>query len=571
MYYKYDKYTNHKTMKKYSRIFTDDTSYPASLAMLNAIGYKKKVYKQSLVGIHSVGYDGNPCNNHLDKIADMIKDDFKKKDKLFPLRYNSIGVSDGITMGTDGMRYSLTSRELIAFSIETICNAHYYDGNISVVGCDKNMPGAMIGALRINRPSILVYGGSIMPGCHKGKSIDIVSAFQSGGELKSGKISKKEQEQIINSACPTSGACGGMYTANTMATSLEAMGMMPPFSSSNMATSSEKLGETKKIHDYMKILLKNDIKPSDIVTRESIKNAIVTAITIGGSTNMVLHYLAIARAANIDIKIDDFNKIGENVPVFGNLKPFGDYSMYDIYRMGGTSVILKYLLENNYLDGNCMTVTGKTLKENLKDIDIKKLDTKIFQVENPVKETSHIRIFFGNLSPNGSVGKITGKEGSTFTGLAKVFDAEKDFLNALKNNEIKEGQVIVIRYQGPKGSPGMPEMLEATANIAGYGLLGKIAFLTDGRFSGGSHGFIIGHICPEAYCGGPIAIVEDGDTISVDAEKNQINLHVSDIDIQKRKTKWEKTANKRDKKKLPAWLNIYRKNVGLASDGCVFE
>lgn len=555
-------------MKRYSRIFTDDASHPAGQAMLNAIGYKKKYYPRSLVGIHSTGYDGNPCNNHLNQLADDIKNEFQNHNQLFPLRYNSIGVSDGITMGTKGMRYSLPSRELIAQSIESMVNAHYYDGNVSVVGCDKNMPGAVIGALRINRPSVLVYGGSIMPGCHKGKPIDIVSAFQAGGELKAGKITLPDLEDLVEHACPTSGACGGMYTANTMAVALEAMGLMPPYSSSNMAVSPEKKEELKQIPNYMAILLKDDIKPTDIVTVQSLRNAIVSAISVGGSTNLVLHFLAIARAANIDLKIEEFNKIGEKVSVFGNLKPFGEYSMYDIYKMGGTPIILKFLLENGYLDGNCITVTGKTLKENLQNVDLGMLDKKLFQVDNPVKKTSHIRIFFGNLSPNGCVGKITGKEGNSFKGPAKVFNSEQDFLDNLKLGAIKEGQVIVIRYQGPKGSPGMPEMLEATAHIAGYGLLGKIAFLTDGRFSGGSHGFIIGHVCPEAHIGGPIAIVQDGDIISIDAENNSINLHVKDEEIQNR---MQNLQHPIETEKLPAYLNLYRKNVGLASEGCVVE
>jgi dihydroxy-acid dehydratase len=554
-------------MKSYSKIFTQDTQHPASKAMLNAIGYKKKCYPKSLIGIHSVGYDGNPCNNHLDELANEIKINMVKHKKLFPLRYNSIGVSDGITMGTLGMRYSLPSRELIAWSIESMVSAHYYDGNISVVGCDKNMPGATIGALRINRPSILVYGGSIMPGCYKGKTVDVVSAFQTGGELAAGKITEKEQEELLEHACPTSGACGGMYTANTMAIALETMGIMMPYSSSNMAISQEKKKELD-LSEYMAKLLDRDIKPSDIVTEKSIKNAIVSAISVGGSTNMVLHFLAIANAANIDLKIEDFNNIGKNVPVFGNLKPFGQYTMYDIYKMGGTPVILKFLLENGYLDGDCMTVTGKTLRENLENVDLKLLREEIYQINNPVKNSSHIRIFSGNLSPNGCVGKITGKEGDNFSGPAKVFNSEEEFLTKLKNNEIKEGQVIVIRYQGPKGSPGMPEMLEATASIAGYGLLGKIAFITDGRFSGGSHGFIIGHVCPEAYDKGPISIVNDGDIITIDAVNNKIKLNLSDEEIAERLDD-VKIPDEIKNKKLLGYLKMYRSNVGPSSKGCV--
>lgn len=560
-------------MNKISKILTEDVSLGAARAMLYAIKFSKNDFKKAQIGIGSIAFDGNPCNAHLYKLAGIAKKSVNdhESQSMKGLRYTTIGVSDGITMGTSGMRYSLPSREIIADSIEVMTKAHYYDGNITVASCDKNLPGSLMALGRINRPSLLIYGGSIKPGIYKDEKVDVVSAFQSYGQLLNNEISEDDREELLSCCCPGSGTCGGMYTANTMACATEAMGMLLPYSSSNPADSIEKRDECANVSYYMYNLLKKDIRPSDIITEKSIKNGIIAAIALGGSTNLVLHFLAVARTLNIKLDLEDFNEIGRNVPVFGNLKPFGKYLMHDIYEMGGTPIILKWLLENNYLDGDCMTVTGKTLEENLKFVK-GKINPDIFCYDKPIKETSHIRVLHGLLAPDGCVAKITG-ENDKFHGIAKVYDREDDFLNDLENNIIKknENTVIVIRYQGPKGGPGMPEMLKATSAIVGYGLKDTVAFITDGRFSGGSHGFIVGHISPEAYDGGPISLVKDGDYITINAKINKIELHVNDTEMAIRRDAWklpeyvENNIMKSDR-----YLTRYRQLVGPSDKGCIY-
>lgn len=559
-------------MNRFSRVITQAKSQGASQAMLYALGLTKRDMGKAQIGIGSVWYEGNPCNSHLNILSEKVKNGINEffPNTLLGFRFNTIGISDGISMGTKGMLYSLPSREIIADSVESIMKGQYYDANISIAGCDKNMPGCLMGMIRVNRPSLMIYGGTIKPGLYKGQNVDIVNAFQSYGEYINGNIDNEEREELLQKCCPGPGSCGGMYTANTMATAIEAMGMMLPNSSSNIAESVAKYKEcfTHSVHSIYRLLDK-DIKPSDIITKKSIENAITTMISLGGSTNGVLHIMAIAKTAGIDLNLNDFNRIGERVPVIGNLKPFGEYLMYDIYKKGGTSLVLKHLLNEGLLYGDCLTVTGNTLEENLDKIklnDTHFLSTDIFKTNPPIKNDSHIRIFYGNLAKEGAVGKITGKEGEYFRGTAKVFDKEEDFMTSLEKNYIKEGDVIVIRYQGPVGGPGMPEMLKPTSAIAGYGLLGKVAFLTDGRFSGGSHGFIIGHISPEAQKAGNIAIIKNGDMIEIDAKKNTINLEVDEIEIEKRFINW-----KQPKRKLEGYLKKYSKLVSSASEGCITE
>lgn len=557
-------------MNRFSRYITQNKSQGASQAMLYALGLTPNDLKKAQVGIGSVWYEGNPCNVHLNKLAEKVKNGIEEfyPNTLLGFRFNTVGISDGISMGTKGMLYSLPSREIIADSVETIMRGQYYDANICIAGCDKNMPGCLMGMIRVNRPSLMIYGGTTKPGVYKGQEVDVVSAFQSYGEFINGKIDHEDREELLQKCCPGPGSCGGMYTANTMATAIEAMGMILPNGSSNIAESVEKYKEcyTKSVGAIFELLQK-DIKPSDIITKKSLENAITTMISLGGSTNGVLHLLAIAKTAGIPLELDDFNIIGERVSVIGNLKPSGKYVMNDIYKNGGTSILFKYLLEKGLLHGDCMTVTGRTLEENLSYIKLDSthyISKDIYKIDDPVKKTSHIRIFKGNLAEGGAVGKITGKEGEYFRGPAKVFDDEDTFLISLEKGDIHEGDVIVIRYQGPVGGPGMPEMLKPTSTIAGYGLLGKVAFLTDGRFSGGSHGFIIGHIAPEAHMGGNLAIVRDGDMIEIDAINNTINLEVAKIDIQQRLSSWNQP-----KKIIQGYLKKYTKLVGSASTGCV--
>ena len=554
-------------LNKYSKIITQDDSQPAAQAMLYAIGFKDEDFNKPIIGIASTGYEGNPCNMHLNKLALDVKKGVQEKDYV-GLIFNTIGVSDGISMGTPGMRYSLPSRDIIADSVETVVEAMSYDGLITVVGCDKNMPGALMGMIRLNRPSILLYGGTIDSGCHNDKKLDIVSAFEAWGGKVSGKINEIEYRQIIKKSCPGSGACGGMYTANTMASAIEALGMSLPFSSSIPANDLNRVSLSKEVGKSIEKLIVRDIKPLDIISRKSIHNAISVVIALGGSTNAVLHFLAIARSANIEFNLDDFQKISDKTPYIANLKPSGKYLMEDLHEIGGIPVILKYLLDAGFLHGDCLTVTGKSLEENLRSVETLSFDQDVVMpVENPIKKSGHIQILYGNLAQKGSVAKISGKEGLHFKGKAKVFDSELEANLGIKKGFVKKGNIVVIRYVGPKGGPGMPEMLKPTAAIMGAGLGKDVALITDGRFSGGTHGFVVGHITPEAQVGGNIALVEDGDIISIDARENTINLHVSEAEINKRKLNWKKPKLKVNN----GSLFKYAKFVSSASKGCVTD
>ena len=556
-----------KKLNKYSRVVTQDNSQPAAQAMLYAIGFTDEDFNKPLIGIASTGYEGNPCNMHLNNLALDVKDGVNSID-FVGLIFNTIGVSDGISMGTPGMRYSLPSRDIIADSIETVVQAMSYDGLITVVGCDKNMPGALMGMIRLNRPSILLYGGTIDSGCHKNKKLDIVSAFEAWGEKVTGTIDNKEYREIIKKSCPGSGACGGMYTANTMASAIEALGMSLPFSSSIPANNKMRNSISSETGKAMKKLIEDDLKPLDIINKKSIENAVTTVVALGGSTNAVLHFLAIARAAKIDFTIDDFQRISEKTPFIADLKPSGKYLMEDLHEIGGVPVVLKYLLKKGYLHGDCLTVTGNTLSENLDEVEELTFQQDIIRpCETPIKNSGHIRILYGNLAGEGSVAKITGKEGLYFSGTANVFDSEEEANLGIKNGKVKKGDVVVIRYVGPKGGPGMPEMLKPTAGIMGAGLGKDVALITDGRFSGGTHGFVVGHITPEAQVGGNIAIVKDGDKISIDAEKNIITLHLSDDELIRRRKKWKKQPLKVTKGSLFKYANV----VSSASLGCVTD
>ena len=554
-------------LNKYSQAVTQDPTQPAAKAMLHAVGLSSEDLTKPFVGVASTGYEGNPCNMHLNDLSKKIKQSILKNN-LVGLIFNTIGVSDGISMGTQGMRYSLPSRDIIADSIETVVQAMAYDALITVVGCDKNMPGALMSMLRLNRPSILVYGGTIAPGCHNDKKLDVVSAFEAWGEKVSGKIDESEFSDIIKNACPGAGACGGMYTANTMSSAIEAMGMSLPYTSSNPATSNEKIDECDIIGSAIDNLIKNDLKPLDIVTRESIINAVRLITVLGGSTNAVLHILAIAKSANIDFNIDDFQEISDSTPFLADLKPSGKFLMEDLHNVGGIPAVMKYMLENNLLNGDCMTVTGKSISENLNDVKALKKDQKIINpISNPIKKSGHIRILYGNIAYNGSVAKITGKEGLTFTGKAIVFDSEQEANDGIKNGLVEKGNVVVIRYVGPKGGPGMPEMLKPTSAIMGAGLGGDVALITDGRFSGGTHGFVVGHICPEAQEGGNIAFIVNGDTLTINAVNNTISVDISDEELDKRKSNWIKP----DLKFKSGILYKYCKNVSDASHGCITD
>ena len=554
-------------LNKYSKAVTQDPTQPAAKAMLHAIGLTTKDLSKPFVGIASTGYEGNPCNMHLNNLSNNIKDGINKNE-LIGLIFNTIGVSDGISMGTQGMRYSLPSRDIIADSIETVVQAMAYDSLITVVGCDKNMPGALISMLRLNRPSILVYGGTIAPGCHNGKKLDVVSAFEAWGEKVSGKIDENEFSNIIKNACPGAGACGGMYTANTMSSAIEAMGMSLPYNSSNPATSSQKTKECDLVGKAIFNLINLDLKPLDIVTKESIKNAVRLITVLGGSTNAVLHMLAIAKSANINFTIDDFQKISEKTPFLADLKPSGKFLMEDLHDVGGVPAVMKYMLENNLLNGDCMTVTGKTIKENLEDVKSLDFNQNVIKpISEPIKDSGHIRILYGNIATKGSVAKITGKEGLKFSGKAIVFDSEHEANDGIKNGLVKKGNVVVIRYVGPKGGPGMPEMLKPTSAIMGCGLGKEVALITDGRFSGGTHGFVVGHICPEAQDGGNIALIKNNDNIIIDAITNSISLDISEEELTKRKNNWIKP----ELKFKNGILYKYCKNVSNASKGCVTD
>ena len=554
-------------LNKYSKTVTQDDTQPAAQAMLHAIGLKEADFKKPIVGIASTGYEGNPCNMHLNDLSKFVKNGIQAQD-ITALIFNTIGVSDGISMGTPGMRYSLPSRDIIADSMETVVQAMSYDALITVVGCDKNMPGALMAMIRLNRPSILLYGGTIDSGCHNGKKLDVVSAFEAWGSKVSGTMGDEEYKSIIKKACPGAGACGGMYTANTMASAIEALGMSLPFNSSNPANSKLKEIESVKCGKAIKNLLVKDLKPLDIITRKSLENAIRLVVALGGSTNAVLHFLAIARAAKIEFTLDDFQKISDTTPFIADLKPSGKYLMEDLHEVGGTPAVLKYLLKKGLIHGDCLTVTGHTLEENLKNVDDLKANQDVIKtVENPIKESGHIRILYGNIAKEGSVAKITGKEGLIFKGSAIVFDSEYDANKGIGNGKVKKGDVIVIRYEGPKGGPGMPEMLKPTAAIIGAGLGKDVALITDGRFSGGTHGFVVGHITPEAQVGGNIALIENGDIIIIDAIQNTIILDVKDEELAKRRNKWSEPKLKVEF----GSLYKYAKIVSSASMGCVTD
>ena len=554
-------------LNKYSKNVTQDPTQPAAQAMLYAIGLTENDLKKPLVGIASTGYEGNPCNMHLNDLAQLVKEG-TAKGGLIGLVFNTIGVSDGISMGTYGMRYSLPSRDIIADSMETVVQAMNYDGLVTVVGCDKNMPGALMAMIRLDRPSVLVYGGTIASGCFKDKKLDIVSAFEAWGEKVAGTMNEEDYKSIIQNACPGAGACGGMYTANTMASAIEALGMAMPYNSSNPALGKEKKQDCISSGNALRYLMENDIKPSDIITRKSFENAVRLLTLLGGSTNAVLHFLAIAKAAEIEFALDDFQKISDTTPFLADLKPSGKYLMEDLHRVGGTPAVMKFMLENGMLHGDCLTVTGKTIAENLADLPgLQEGQDVIKPLNDPIKETGHLRILYGNLAEEGAVAKITGKEGLHFTGPAKVFDDEFKANAGIGAGMVKKGDVVVIRYEGPKGGPGMPEMLKPTAAIMGAGLGKEVALITDGRFSGGTHGFVVGHVCPEAQEGGMIGLLKDGDIITIDAEKNNISVALSDDEIKSRRANWVQPALKVRK----GSLYKYAKTVSSASQGCVTD
>jgi len=553
-------------LNKYSKHVTSDPTQPAAQAMLHAIGLSPADLKKPQVGIVSTGWEGNPCNMHLNGLASSIKESINKQ-KLIGLIFHTIGVSDGISMGTSGMNYSLVSRDIIADSIETVMSAQWYDSMVAVVGCDKNMPGAIMAMGRLNRPSILVYGGTISPGCVANKKLDIVSAFEALGQKVAGDITEKEFKAVVRNACPGPGACGGMYTANTMASAIEALGMSLPYSSSNPATSSNKQDELQDVGKAMMQLMKKDIKPQDIMTKKAFENAIRLIIVLGGSTNGVMHLIAMAKSVGVNIGLKDFTRLGKITPFLADLKPSGQFVMEDLHKVGGIPAVMKMMLKEGCLHGDCMTVTGKTVAQNLSKVkQLKKGQKVIHSFENPVKETSHLNILYGNLAEGGSVAKITGKEGLHFSGKAKVYNSEAEANNAIQAGKVKKGEVIVIRYVGPKGGPGMPEMLKPTSLVMGAGLGQDVALITDGRFSGGTHGFVVGHITPEAFDGGLLAIIKNGDVITIDAKKNKLNLNISKKEIAARLKNM-----KHPNKKVTGILKKYRHTVATASEGCVTD
>lgn len=561
--------TNQTTeLNKYSKVFTQDKTQPAAQAMLYGIGLTDDDMQKAQVGIASMGYDGNTCNMHLNDLAQVVKEGVWGND-LVGLVFNTIGVSDGMSNGTDGMRYSLVSRDIIADSIEAICGGQYYDGVITIPGCDKNMPGSIMAMARLDRPSIMVYGGTIAPGHYKGQDLNIVSAFEALGQKIAGELTDEDFLGIVKHTCPGAGACGGMYTANTMAAAIEALGMSLPYSSSNPAVSEEKKQECLEAGKYIRILLERDIKPSDIMTREAFENALRVIIVLGGSTNAVLHFIAIGKSVGINITQDDFQRMSDTTPVLADFKPSGKYLMQDLHNYGGVPAVMKYLLNEGLLHGDCLTVTGQTLAENLAGVTpINEIDQPIVRtLDNPIKPTGHLQILYGNLAEKGSVAKISGKEGERFEGPARVFDGEKDLVAGLASGRVKPGDVVVIKNEGPKGAPGMPEMLKPTSAIIGAGLGKSVALITDGRFSGGTHGFVVGHITPEAYEGGLIGLVEDDDTIVIDAVNNTINLMVTDDVIAARRAKWKKPTLKVTK----GVLYKYAKTVADAASGCVTD
>ncbi len=555
-------------LNKYSKTITLDATQPAAQAMFYGIGLTDEDLQKAQVGVVSMGYDGNTCNMHLNELAQKVKKGVWENN-LVGLNFNTIGVSDGISNDTDGMRYSLVSRDVIADSIEAVCGAQYYDGLIAIPGCDKNMPGSLIAMGRLNRPSIMVYGGTIAPGHYKGQDLNIVSAFEALGQKIAGNLSEADFKGIVQHACPGAGACGGMYTANTMAAAIEALGMSLPFSSSNPALSEEKQKECEDAGAAIKLLLEKDIKPKDIMTRKAFENAITVIMILGGSTNAVLHMIAMAKSVEVSITQDDFQTISDKTPVLADFKPSGKYLMQDLHQYGGVPAVMKYLLKKGFLHGDCLTVTGKTLAENLENVPDLNFDQQkiIFPLESPLKTTGHLQILYGNLAEKGSVAKISGKEGEKFVGPARVFDGEQELIKGINSGKIKHGDVVVIKHVGPKGAPGMPEMLKPTSAIIGAGLGKSVALITDGRFSGGTHGFVVGHITPEAFVGGLIGLVEDDDIIELDAVNNTIHLRVSDEIIAQRRANWKQPALKATK----GLLFKYAQCVKDASEGCVTD
>ena len=556
------------SLNKYSKTITQDETQPAAQAMLYGIGLTDEDLKKAQVGVVSMGYDGNTCNMHLNDLAKIVKQGVWDSD-LVGLIFNTIGVSDGISNGTEGMRYSLVSRDIIADSIEAVCGAQFYDAVIALPGCDKNMPGSIIAMGRLNRPAIMVYGGTIAPGHYNGQDLNIVSAFEALGQKIAGTITEEDFRCIVKASCPSAGACGGMYTANTMAAAIEAMGMSLPYSSSNPALSQEKKEECLAAGKAIRNLLERDIKPKDIMTRQAFENAITVIMVLGGSTNAVLHLIAMAKSVDVELTQDDFQAISNRVPVLADFKPSGKYLMQDLHQYGGVPAVMKYLLEHGMLHGDCLTVTGKSIAENLAEVpslDFEKQQI-IHPITDPIKPTGHLQILYGNLAEGGSVAKISGKEGERFEGPARVFDGEFELIAGIRSGKVKAGDVVVIRYVGPKGGPGMPEMLKPTSAIIGAGLGKSVALITDGRFSGGTHGFVVGHITPEAYDGGTIALVQDDDTIEINVTDNSIVLKLSDEELAQRRRQWSQPKLKADK----GILFKYARHVKTAADGCVTD
>ena len=555
-------------LNKYSKVITQDVTQPAAQAMLYGIGLTEEDLKKAQVGVCSMGYDGNTCNMHLNDLAASVKKSVWAND-LVGLIFNTIGVSDGISNGTDGMRYSLVSRDIIADSIEAVCGAQYYDALIAIPGCDKNMPGSLIAMGRLNRPAIMVYGGTIAPGHYKGQDLNIISSFEALGQKIAGQLDEADFKGIVMNSCPGPGACGGMYTANTMSSAIEALGMSLPYSSSNPALSPEKQKECETAGIAIRYLLEKDIKPRDIMTREAFENALVIVMALGGSTNAVLHLIAMAKSVDIDLTQDDVQAVSDRIPFIADLKPSGKYLMEDLHNIGGVPAVMKYLLSKGLLNGDCLTVTGKTIRENLEEVPDLDFDSQkiIFPITEPIKPSGHIQILYGNLATEGSVAKITGKEGEFFEGPARVFDGEKELIAGIQSGRVKPGDVVVIRYVGPRGAPGMPEMLKPTSAIIGAGLGKSVALITDGRFSGGTHGFVVGHITPEAFNGGNIGLVQDDDPIKIDAVNRTIDVMVSAEELEARRAAWKQPALKATK----GVLYKYAKQVSSAAFGCVTD
>ena len=554
------------SLNKYSKTITQDPSQPASQAQLYATGLSEQDLSKAQVGIASTGFEGNPCNMHLNVLSHQVKKSVREAD-LVGLIFNTIGVSDGISNGTVGMKYSLISRDIIADSIETVCNAQFYDALVAVVGCDKNMPGSLIAMGRLNRPAIMVYGGTVKPGKWKGEDLNIVSAFEAYGKKLAGTIEEEDYKGIIKNAIPGPGACGGMYTANTMSSAIEALGMSLPFGSSNPAESEDKTTEIVDVGQAIRHLMAHDIKPRDIMTKKAFENAIKVVMVLGGSTNAVLHIIAMAKAVEVDITLDDFQRISDETPFIADLKPSGKYLMEDLHNVGGTPGVMKLMLAEGHLHGDCLTVTGKTIAENLENVpDLAKSPKIIHSFSDPIKPSGHLQILYGNLAPEGAVAKITGKEGEYFEGPARIYEDEFQAIEGI-GKEVQKGEVIVIRQSGPKGAPGMPEMLKPTSAVMGAGLGKDVALITDGRFSGGSHGFVVGHITPESQEGGPLALVENGDIISIDAVNNRLDVKISEDELQARKDRWQKPPYKGKKGILRKYIN----SVATASEGCVTD